>query len=300
MTQSRRRFLTIAAGFAAWPTLDSPARAAAPAWTGVALGAEASITLNGPTDRTGAALRDAVTTLRRLERVFSLYDPGSSLAQLNTHGTLANPDPALCALLQQADQVHVATSGRFDPTIQPLWRALAEGRDPGAAIDALGWARVRRSPHAIALDPGQALTLNGIAQGYVTDCVRVVLRRHGFNTMLVNIGEFAADGGPWRLGVADPVHGLVMTRSLQGGAMATSSPGAMRLGRSGCGHILGPSGQAPLWSTISVEADTATLADAVSTALCLADRAAIHRIKLRLPGVRRVTAIDADGNIATF
>jgi len=295
MTHTRRRFLAIAAAATALPAAP---RAAPPAWTGIALGAEATITLDGPAARTGPALRDTVATLRRVERRFSLYDPGADLVQLNARGRLDRPGADWGALLRIADMVHRATDGRFDPTVQPLWRALAEGRDPAPARAAIGWDRVRHGADAIALDAGQALTLNGIAQGYATDAVRDVLRRHGFARALVNIGEFAGDGGPWRLGIADPAQGIVLARRLSDGAMATSSPGAMRLGPGG--HILSPTGHAHFWSTVSVEADSATLADAASTALCMADRTAIARIKAALPGLRRVTAIDADGNIATL
>ena len=108
----------------------------------------------------------------------------------------------------------------------------------------------------------------------------------------------AARGGPWRLGVADPVHGIALERTITDGAIATSSPGAMWLGAQG--HILSPAGHAPMWSSVSVEATNATLADAVSTALCLADRAAMRRIKQALPEMHRIIAIDADGNIATI
>jgi thiamine biosynthesis lipoprotein len=295
MTQTRRRFLAIAAAAA---TLPAAARAAAPAWTGSALGAEASITLEGPRARTGPALRDAVATLRRVERLFSLYDPDSDLVQLNATGRLAQPGTDWAALLRVADTVNRGTEGRFDPTVQPLWRALADGHDPAAARAAIGWELVRHGPAGIALAPGQALTFNGIAQGYATDAVRAVLRRHGFVRSLVNIGEFAGDGGPWRLGVADPAFGIVLERTLTDGAIATSSPAALTVG--GHGHILSPTGHPAAWSTVSVEADSATLADAASTALCLADRAAIARIRPALPGLRRITAIDADGNIATF
>lgn len=262
-----------------------------------ARGREAKITLDGPAVRTGPALRDAVAALRRVERRFSLYVPKSDLVRLNATGRLDRSAPDWAALLRVADTVHDATGGRFDPTVQPLWRALAEERDTAIARAAIGWDRVRHGPRGIALGPGQALTLNGIAQGYATDAVRAVLRRHGFARSLVNIGEFAGDGGPWRLGVADPAQGISLDRRLTDGAMATSSLGAMALGSHG--HILSPAGHAPIWSTVSVEADSATLADSVSSALCMADRDAMARIKRALPGLRRITAIDADRNIAT-
>lgn len=295
MTLTRRRFLAIAASATALP---SDALPATPAWSGIALGADATITLDGPHDRTAPALAEAVTALRRIERMFSLFDPASDLRRLNATGRLDRPAAGWSTLIGMVDTVHRATDGRFDPTVQPLWRALAEGRDTAEARAAIGWARVQHGPDGVRLDRGQALTLNGIAQGAATDAVRAVLRRHGFARSLVNIGEFAGDGGPWRLGVADPLHGIALERTITDGAIATSSPGAMWLGAQG--HILSPAGHAPVWSTVSVEAANATLADAVSTALCLADRAAIGRIKQALPEVHRITVIDADSNIITL
>jgi thiamine biosynthesis lipoprotein len=296
MTLTRRRFLAIAASAGVLPA--TAPRATASTWTGIALGAEATITLDGPPDRAGAALHDATAALRRIERRFSLYDTRSDLVRLNATGRLIRPHADWTAIMRVADMVHYATEGRFDPTVQPLWRALAEGRDTAAPRAAIGWARLKHGPDMITLDPAQAVTLNGIAQGYATDAVQAVLRRHGFGRSLVNIGEFSGDGGPWRLGVADPAQGLVLERSLTDEAIATSSPGAIALGPGG--HILSAAGHAAMWSTVSVTADTATLADAVSTALCMADRDAIARIKPRLPGLRRITAIDAEANIATF
>ena len=178
--------------------------------------------------------------------------------------------------------------------MQPLWRALAEGRDPGPARALIGWGRVMRAP--LRLSPGQALTLNGIAQGYAADRVRAVLIRAGYEMALVDMGEFAAIGGPFTLGIADPDLGLCATRRLTGTAIATSSPGALRLG--GQGHILGPRGQPALWSTVAVEAESAAIADGLSTAFCLMPEAAIRAALARLPG--RATLVSPSGDLSTI
>ena len=91
------------------------------------------------------------------------------------------------------------------------------------------------------------------------DLVRDHLAAHGFTSALVNIGEYAALGGPFRLGIADPVAGMLAESVLTQGALAVSSPQAMQIG--GQGHILHPQGQPPRWSTVAVEADSAALAD---------------------------------------
>lgn len=291
MSLTRRRFLCIsAAALCAGASPVAPAR-----WRGIALGAEAEITLHGPGAE--AALTDAIARVRGIERAFSLYDPGSELSRLNASGWLA-PSPAFRALLQQADAVHRATGGAFDPSVQPLWQALARGTDVETARALTGWERVTIAQE-ITLAPGQALTFNGIAQGFATDVVTDLLASSGFGRALVNIGEHRALGGPWRLGLSDPAAGYLGTRTLADGAIATSSPAALRLGTGG--HILDPRGsRAPLWSTTSVEAESAALADALSTACCLLEPDEIRRAMAALPGIRRVTLVDGEGRLRTL
>ncbi len=124
------------------------------------------------------------------------------------------------------------------------------------------------------------------------------LRVAGFGKVLVNVGEFAGYGEAWRVGIADPEHGTLGHRTLNDGVIATSSPNALMLSASG--HILHLGGGAPIWSTVSVEASSATLADGLSTALCLAPENDIRQIRSRLTGVGRITLVDAEGALTTL
>ena len=294
MTQplTRRRFLTVVAAALATPTLAEPLR-----WRGGALGAETSLTIHAPRARAQAALRDIRRLLTRVEQLFSLYDPTSQLSRLNASGKLTNPAPEFVALLHRADRVNRASNGLFDPTVQPLWHALAKGGDTNAARALIGWDRTRFDGNRITLGAGQALTLNGIAQGFATDLAAAMLRRAGLDKVLVNIGEFAALGGPFTLGISDPAFGLVATSRLSNRAIATSSPGAMALGARQS-HILNPRAQTlPRWSTISVEADSAAIADAASTALCLMSEEEIRACLRKLPGNPRATMVSRAGKV---
>jgi thiamine biosynthesis lipoprotein len=287
----RRRFLTLAACFACAPRF-----ALAATWQGRALGADVSVTLSGPREATEAALAAIPARLDQVERLFSLYREDSALVELNRTGRLRAPDPVFAALLDAADHAHRLTGGLFDPTVQPLWQALALGENAQAPRQAIGWARITRSP-AITLDTGQALTLNGIAQGFATDLVAQDLRTQGFARALVDIGEQAALGGPYRLGLMDPEFGLIGQRTLTDSATATSSPGALRLGEAT--HILSPDGRPPLWSTISIEAPSATLADALSTAAVFMDEPALRDLK-NSAALHRITAVSQDGDMITI
>lgn len=287
---TRRRFLAISATFAAL----GPAHAAT-RWQGIAFGAEASITIHGPADKAEAALAAARTAIERAEALFSLYRPNSWIDQLNSAGRATAPR-SVRDLLTLCDRVHKLTDGLFDPTVQALWTATAQRDDLASAQSKVDWRQVHIGKE-IVLGPGQSLTLNGIAQGWATDWVTQTLASHGFENALVNIGEFRANAGDWRIGIFDPSAGLVRTTTLSGGAIATSSPNADLVHQQP--HIFGPSGQKPLWSTVSVEATTATLADALSTALCLAPRALAVEIA-KLKDLSEITLVAPNGDVEVF
>ncbi len=286
----RRRFLTLAAAFACAPRLSE-----AGTWRGHALGAEVSVSLSGPRAEVDAALSEIPAILARVEAAFSIYRPESEVSRLNRMGRIV-PSALFRDLVDAADRAHALSGGLFDPSVQPLWQALATGGDARAARDLVGWSRLRVGD-AVTLGPGQALTFNGIAQGFATDLVRDHLAARGAARALVNIGEHQALGGPFRLGLVDPEAGRVGHRSLADGALATSSPGAMRLasGR----HILSPTGALPLWSTLSVEAPRATLADALSTAGVFMDQDRLAALKAEA-GLARITCIDGQGNLRSL
>ncbi|QBF30620.1 FAD:protein FMN transferase [Thalassococcus sp. S3] len=294
MKLSRRRFLAISAA----SLCASGAQAAPYRWQGFALGAEVSLTLHAPEALALRASGLVEARLRRVEDEFSLYDVNSALSRLNAKGRLRRPAPMMQELLALCDTAHALTDGVFDPSVQSLWSALTRGTRIAPAQASVGWHRVTHDAQMITLGPGQALTFNGIAQGFATDLVKSDLQALGLTDLLVNIGEFAALGGPWRLGVSDPAHGLLTTRTLTDGAIATSSPAALSLGQNQT-HILSP-GRRPLWSTISVEAKTAAQADALSTAFCLMRTSEILATLEALNDGTRVTLIDAEGDLITL
>ncbi len=290
---NRRRFLFIAAAAA----FSGIAKAEVTTWQADMLGGTVRVDLRGPRGLAQTVAGMISATLMEVEAAASLFKTDSAINRLNAMGRLDDVPPVLSDLLRLSGQVHQATGGRFDPTVQPLWRALAEGRDTRQARGAIGWQRVRPGP-PVRLDKEQALTFNGIAQGYAADRVRRLLREAGYGQALVEMGEFAALGGPFSVAVEDPSIGQVAVRQLAGTAIATSSPSAMRLGSAF--HILGPQGELPCWSTISVEAQSTAIADGFSTAFCLMPSAEIRATLRRSGDVTRVTAVDLAGNVSTF
>lgn len=293
----RRRFLTISAAAAGLPLLGVTGSLAAPGgtlhrWRGAAMGARVTLLLNHPDASQAQALIAAVTAeVRRLEKIFSLFLPGSALSRLNRDGVLTEPPADMVVLMARARDMGEITGGAFDMTVQPLWRLYADhfgqpGADPAgpaaAEIDKarglVDFRRVEIDAARIALSrTGMAVTLNGIAQGYITDKVTDLLRRDGVDNVLVNMGETRAvgnhpDGRPWRAGVRDPENAdrEIETLDLTNMALATSGGYGSPFDPSGRHHHLfdpESGGSANRYRSVSVVAPSATVADGLSTAL---------------------------------
>ncbi len=302
---SRRRFLGRFLAISATAMAAGPVHAAdLYQWRGVALGAKASITLSHPNARAIAAR--AVAEIERLENIFSLYRPNSALAVLNRDGHLENPPFEFLECLSLCATAHRATAGAFDPTVQPLWALYAEKAEAGtrpteAEIAArrtqVGWNGVSLDQARIAFArPGMALTLNGIAQGYIADKIAALLRREGLSDVLIDTGEIVAlgghpDGGAWDVTLTEGQTRLPDKVTLRDAALATSAPRGTLIGPEGVGHILDPKTGAPArprWSLVSVSAPLAAHADALSTAGCLMARDAFARAVDALPGAKVV------------
>lgn len=302
---NRRRFLAISAAAAAGLAAPGAPAGTRQAWTGIALGARASIRLDHP--QAEAIAGRAAAEIARLETIFSLFRADSALSRLNAAGRLEAPPPELLACLALSGAVHAASGGAFDPTVQPLWalwaeRAAADSRPRPAELSEArargGWPDLRFDAAAVTLADGMALTLNGIAQGYIADRIADLLAAEGLTDILIDTGEMRAlgqrpGGGDWPVRLAQGGEAPLRDR-----ALATSAPLGTVFDAAGrFGHILDPrTGEpvAPHWAGVSITAPSAALADALSTAACLMpDRGAIDALAARFAGASCISAVPA-------
>lgn len=333
----RRRFVSIVAAWSACAAGALAARAdpragvrelAPVVWRGVAMGALASMTIVHP-DRAAARVlvERCVAEIRRLEAVFSLYRPDSALSRLNARGALDDPPQELLELLTVALALAERSGGAFDPTVQPLYRLYAEhfarpgaaaaGPAPaqiGAVLRRIGYRKVALSAGRVHLQPGTSVTLNGIAQGYVTDRIADLLRAAGLENVLIDLGEARAlghrpDGGAWRAGIADPRDPERVLRELALGADGALLPALAT--SAGYGTPFGPDPRmhhlfdphtghsANHYASVSVAAQRATIADGLSTAVSVIEPARAASLLRAYPSTRAYL-IDAAGAVATL
>jgi thiamine biosynthesis lipoprotein len=305
--------------------LAQNAHAAPLQWQGMAMGAPASLVLHheGDTQRAQAALTAVLAEVSRLEGMFSLFRADSTLSQLNRAGRVDNTPPEFTALLHTALGMASLSNGVFDPSIQPLWSlyfdhfVVGGNTQPPAAAKVVAaralvdWRGVQVAGSMVSLvHPGMALTLNGVAQGFVTDRCSAVLGSYGFSHMLVDMGEPRAvaakpDGSAWQIGLADPrdPNRALHTLSVFDQAVATSGGYGTMLDAAGLyTHLINPhtGHTAPAYESVTVVAPNATQADALSTALALIPNTnASARLALlhTQPGCRAI-CIDNAGQVS--
>ncbi|MCG7393214.1 FAD:protein FMN transferase [Microvirga sp. ACRRW] len=316
---SRRRFIGVTAaavGLGVVPFGRAPrTEAHLVTWRGQAMGAVASLQVHHH-DRAVAErlVERSLAEVRRLEAVFSLYRADTALAALNRQGILIAPPADLVTVLTECRRCWELTGGAFDPTVQALWTlyrdhfsrpdANSDGPPESAlreALERVGFDKVTFDANRIALSRrGMGLTLNGIAQGYVTDRIVSILHEGGIASSLVDMGEPRAvgshpSGDPWRVGIADPDNPdrVGETLNVVDQAVATSGTYGFHFDVAGhFNHLLDPrtGASAHLYRSVTTVMPSAMTADALSTAFSLMPITAIARTLRQLgEGQARLT-----------
>lgn len=288
-------------------------------WQGTALGSPSYILLHHP-DRRAAerAVARCVAEIERLEKAFSLYRCDSEIARLNRDGQLDAPSHDLLGLLSECQHFAELSGGKFDVTVQPLWNVYAahffrsespspQGPEPRAIEQALrlvDWRGVELASRRVALaQPGMGVTLNGIAQGYLTDRIAHILRGNGCDRVLADMGRSEIllvgvhpDGQAWRIGLADPLapDRVAVTLELADRCLSTSGGYGTKFEATGRHHHLfdpttGKS--ASHYIAVSVVAASTMVADALSTALYVAPPERSDRLLAAYPDAAAVATL---------
>jgi thiamine biosynthesis lipoprotein len=240
-------------------------------------------------DAARAMIRAAFAEMERLETIFSRHRSDSDVGRLNAAGVLHRAPPELLAVLAQAEEVSLASNGGFDVTVLPLLRLYERSfsergtaPSPSEVADARGLvdhAAIRIAGEDVRLDrKGMGITLDGVAKGYIVDRTVAVMASAGADRVLVNAGGDMASAGegsaaePWTIGVQDPdsERDVLQFVRLGGECIATSGDYMQAFTEDRTyHHIIDPrTGYSPVeTSAVSVVAESAAKADALSTAL---------------------------------
>jgi thiamine biosynthesis lipoprotein len=326
---TRRRFLRVVAAGAGLPLIIATVRATAPkarlhSWHGEVLGALSELSVWHPD--VAFARRTLLRVhheIERFERIFSLYRRDSEISRLNETGKLVTPSPELRKLVEESQRLSDLSGGAFDISVQPLWRLYeahfwsrtdiqqdiaARARDVAHTV--VDFRRIESGASAIRFArAGMAITLNGIAQGYISDAIADMLRNEGFESAVVDLGEYRTigrhpDGRPWRIGIRDGrnVGSIDRMVDLENMALAVSGGYGTPFDASGrCHHIFDPrtGASANRLVDVAVIGPRATAADGLATAICVAGEALAPTLLAAYPQTRAILT-RLDGTSMTF
>ncbi|MDZ7780810.1 MAG: FAD:protein FMN transferase [Gemmatimonadota bacterium] len=253
-----------------------------------------------------AIVRSGFAEIERLEGILSRHAANTPMSALNRDGMLAPVPDELRAVLRRARTMHDWSGGAFDPTVAPLLRAYERRHERDGSLPTR--EEIERALRAVGFDgvdvrdgqvrftrPGMALTLDGIAKGFVVDRAVAEIAATGAERIMVDAGGDIASGGtavrddPWTIAVEDPdepARSLAQLR-LRGQAVATSGDYMQAFTQDRRHHhILDPrTGRSPEHtSSVTVVTDTAMDADALSTALLVLGPEAGLAMLERVPG----------------
>jgi thiamine biosynthesis lipoprotein len=282
----------------------------------VRMGSELRLTAWTADEQTARTAFAAVfADFERLDALMSVWRDGSDIVRLND---AAGEHPVAVShevleVLRVARQVSEWTGGKFDITfgaLSGLWKFDhdQDNQVPDAAevrrwlplIDYRALVVDERAGTAFLQHKGMRAHLGGIGKGYAVELAVAILRRSGLRDFMIQAGGdmYVAghrDGRPWRLGINDPRGPggrSFATLDLSDGTFSTSGDYErffMKDGRR-YHHILDPDLGEParLCRSVTIVADSPTLADALSTGVFVVGPVAGMALIERLPNVEGV------------
>lgn len=238
--------------------------------------------------------REAFARIREIEEKMSVHLEDSEISSINeaagVHAVEVSGDTF--RVIEKALAIAQLSDGAFDPTVGPLVEAWGIGSDHARKpsqqeidkiLPLIDYSKVilDEKEHTVFLpEPGMALDLGGIAKGFAADEVASILRGHGVNKAIINLGGNVLtvgtrpDGTGWKIGVQNPESdrgAYLMIVRLTGQALVTSGPYERFFIDEGkrYHHILNTETGYPVetpFTSVSIIGEESFLADALSTA----------------------------------
>lgn len=290
------------------------------------MGTRCNIVLPGmDADESEVIARHLKTEILRIEGLLSRFLPDSEVSKVNEEASqqpVAVKDE-LFQVLKSCRHYHELTGGYFDITLRPVmqyWQDLPTGDTDTIDKLLMGLGTDKISLHddggyVSFQNENLSIDLGGFGKGYALDQVNRMLLRFGVENAFISMGESSIltlgnhpAGDCWKVGIKDykaPDHSL-HTFHVRYGSVSTSSNffvddnGDLVNNR----HVIQPKTGIPVddMVTVSVCAESAELAEVMSTALLVMPDELIEQASHKLPNmeVLKVDYGTGEANLTFF
>ena len=224
-----------------------------------------------------------------LESLVSVTDADSELYAINQTGSGTLTGKA-SSLMEQALELCRRTGGALDISVYPIVRAwgfttgsyqVPDEAEIQALLPLVDYRKIQydAATGTVTLPEGMEIDLGSVAKGYAGQLAAQMLREHGVQSALLNLGGNVQtvgakpDGSPWQIGIKDPKgEDAMMVLSIADQAVVTSGGYERYFEQDGqtYWHIMDPFTGHPADSgliSVTIVGDEGVVCDGLSTAL---------------------------------
>jgi FAD:protein FMN transferase len=168
----------------------------------------------------------AIAEVKRIENLVSDWKPETQISHVNQNAGIQpiKVDDEVFQLVKRSIKISKLTDGAFDisyASMDKVWKfdgSMKEMPTPEAikkSVEKVGYQKIlldENNKTIFLRDKGMKLGLGGIAQSFIADNIRDLLKSKGCSSGIANVsGDIAAwgkqpDGKPWTIGIINPMN----------------------------------------------------------------------------------------------
>lgn len=236
-----------------------------------------------------ALLDEAETLIGSLEEQVSVTDEHSDIYAIDHTGSGSLSGNA-AELMEQALELCRRTGGALDISVYPIVQAwgfttgsyqVPDEETIQSLLPLVDYTQIQydAATGVVTLPEGMEIDLGSVAKGYAGQLAAQMLREHGVQSALLNLGGNVQtvgakpDGSPWQIGIKDPQgEDAMMVLSVEDQAVVTSGGYERYFEQDGqtYWHIMDPFTGRPADSgllSVTIVGDEGVVCDGLSTAL---------------------------------
>ena len=236
-----------------------------------------------------ALLDEAETLIGSLEEQVSVTDEHSDIYAIDHTGSGSLSGNA-AELMEQALELCRRTGGALDISVYPIVQAwgfttgsyqVPDEETIQSLLPLVDYTQIQydAATGVVTLPEGMEIDLGSVAKGYAGQLAAQMLREHGVQSALLNLGGNVQtvgtkpDGSPWQIGIKDPQgEDAMMVLSVEDQAVVTSGGYERYFEQDGqtYWHIMDPSTGHPADSgllSVTIVGKQGTICDGLSTSL---------------------------------
>ena len=236
-----------------------------------------------------ALLDEAETLIGSLEEQVSVTDEHSDIYAIDHTGSGSLSGNA-AELMEQALELCRRTGGALDISVYPIVRAwgfttgsyqVPDEETIQSLLPLVDYTQIQydAATGVVTLPEGMEIDLGSVAKGYAGQLAAQMLREHGVQSALLNLGGNVQtvgtkpDGSPWQIGIKDPQgEDAMMVLSVEDQAVVTSGGYERYFEQDGqtYWHIMDPSTGHPADSgllSVTLVGKQGIICDGLSTSL---------------------------------